>query len=762
MVYDTSAQSDNGQGTVAAPGSTTPDKPASLSETESRVAQISSLLSSLEEAASESGLSSGQRSGDEASAQRHENRLVQVRLGVANGLFAALFHRHPQTAAHSLRVALGCSTWALFANMDEETHDTLELAALMHDLGKIGVPDAILLKPGRLGSEERLVINRYRTAGIEILSSCCGSQRLLDAVRYAGNRFDGRDSDLPAKGKEIPLEARMVTIVDAFDSMTTDQVHRSAMPRERALKELFESAGTQFDPDLVKEFVDVLSQRQDIFSNLVVSRWLRELSSDEPHLPWHEPTSTPESSDPATAPQPMFERKLIEAMQDGVVFVDPQAKICLWNRGAQRLTGVSSGAATGHCLTPSLLELSDLEGRRISDDDCPVAKVLETRTQVRRRLLIMGRLGSPLAVDLHAVPVQSEDGTLHGATVVLHNAESEASLELKCEELHVETTKDPLTRVANRAEFDRMLALFIESHSKSELPCSLIMLDIDRFKNINDTYGHQAGDEAIITLANLLSGMSRSDDLVARYGGEEFVVLCADCDNPDAARRAEQFRRKLSQIQHACLGNRNFTASFGVTELQAGDTPESMLRRADRAMLMAKEQGRNQVVQLGNGMEKVAPKKRWWNFARFSSKPVMEVSLTTAVPIHVAIEKLRGFVSDHQAIVIATHGSRAELEISSEHISNDRRRGDRHVAFRVELDFYERQVERSSGGGLSSHKYTQTCIDLKVCPKQARSRRKADLAERARLVVRSIKAYLMAEEELAPNVSTTPQTDEQE
>jgi len=114
------------------------------------------------------------------------------------------------------------------------------------------------------------------------------------------------------------------------------------------------------------------------------------------------------------------------------------------------------------------------------------------------------------------------------------------------------------------------------------------MCDLDRFKLVNDTYGHQAGDEAIKCLASLLKSCCRPGDLVARYGGEEFVLLSADCDNAAAARRAEQIRKALSQIPQPKMDGRSVTVSFGVTEIQPGDTPETMLRRADRALLMAK------------------------------------------------------------------------------------------------------------------------------------------------------------------------------
>ncbi|MCH7752070.1 MAG: diguanylate cyclase [Planctomycetes bacterium] len=722
-------------------------KSSHQSATEHRVAEISSLLSSLAEAATESGLTTRQKVSRDVPKARHENRLVQVRLGIANSLYTALKHKHSPTAEHSLRVALGCSSWALFAELDDETRDTVELAALMHDIGKIGVPDGVLLKPSRLTSEEMVSVSQHHEMGLEILTNCCSSERVLNVVRYAGMRYDGQHNDLPAKGEDIPLEARMISIVDAFDSMTTDHVYRPAKSRECALSELFECAGKQFDPVLVKQFADVLSQRQDLLSSQVAARWLSDLSSRSAVLPWDfEEQAGLVKVESGKDPRPLFEQKLLDSMYDGVVFVDAQAKIRMWSKGAERMTGVSGGAATGRVFAPSLLDMCNAGSRRISDDACPVAKCIRTNAQLRQRLFLLGRQGEHVAVDLHAIPVQGLDGTVQGATIVLHDAQPEASLEEKCEALHAEVAKDPMTKIANRAEFDRMQALFIEAHQQAGMPCSLIMIDIDHFKRINDTFGHQAGDEAIITLVSLLTSKCRTGDLVARYGGEEFAVLCAGCTNASAARRAEQIRKQLSKTPHKCLGNKRITASFGVTELQAGDTSETMLRRSDRALLMAKQQGRNQVIQLGNGMEKEQPKKKWWSFGSLRTKPVVQTTLTTAVPIDVAIEKLKGFVSDHQAKIVATRENSVELEVSSEHVANNRRKGDRHAIYRVEMQFGEERVQRKNNTGLDAGQYAQTRIKLEIRPKRARSRRRADMAERARLILQSIKAYLMAKE----------------
>jgi len=715
--------------------------------TEHRVAEISALLSALEEVAVGSGLATEPPLSCDEQIAEHENHLAQVRLGIASSLFIALRHKHPQSASHCLRVALGCSSWAYHSALDDSQCDNLELAALLHDIGKIGVPDHVLLKPSRLTAEEELILVRHRELGLEILSGCCSSEYLLNVVRYATVRYDGKGSHLPASRSEIPLESRMIAIVDAFDSMTTDQVYRPARSRERALNELFEYAGKQFDPDLVKDFAHAMSGQQDLLTDKVAGRWLKDLATQQSSLPWQlQAPGVMRSESRGSEARSPFEEKLIDSMHDGVLFVDSQAKILLWNQGAQRLTGVRSDAVVGRQFTPKLLDMCNHGGKRLVQAACPIAQSLSSSTQQRQRLQIKGRQGEHVAIDLHCIPVYTTDGTLLGATVLLQDAQSVVSLEEKCQALHAEVSKDSMTRLANRAEFDRMQALYLEAHNKAKLPCSLIMIDIDHFKVINDTYGHQAGDEALIHLSSLMRRLCRDGDLVARYGGEEFAVLCADCGLVDAAHRAERIRRNLSETTHAQLGNHRLTASFGVTQLQSGDSPETMLRRADRALLMAKEQGRNQVVQLGEGMNSKQTSKKWWNFGKNRELPIVEKNVTTAVPIDIAIEKLRGFVSDHQAKIITTQDNYVELEISSAHVGMHRRSTDRSTSFSVALTLKEDHVEKQNHLSMASCMHARTCIQISIRPKRQRRRRKSDNAERARLIFQSLKAYLMAKE----------------
>jgi diguanylate cyclase (GGDEF)-like protein/putative nucleotidyltransferase with HDIG domain/PAS domain S-box-containing protein len=715
-----------------------------------RTAEVASLLQSLDEAAAQIG-----RSDSPVPTERQESNLVQARLGVASGLHTAMRCRDPGTASHCLRVALGCSSWAAVAELDPALRDALEVAALLHDVGKIGVPDKILLKPGRLSPEEAESMSRHTAMTVEILTNCGAPPDVTDIVRYAGARFDGHAPNQQLAGDAIPIGARMLSIVDAFDSMTTDHVYRPARSRERAIAELYRCAGTQFDPQLVRKFSELFAQDQNLLTQKLARHWLHCLSHPAGELPWEATargaTAAPSSTD---ATLPLFEKMLLENMHDGVLFVDADCRIVLWNTGIERLTGVSSQAARGRMFLPSLLDMFDTQHTRIDDDECPVARSIKTGVQSMGRVNIMGRQGRPIAVDLHTIPVRRSDGVMQGATVLLHDASSETTLEERCQALHLQVSKDPLTQVANRAEFDRMLVNFVTAHLELKLPCSLIMSDIDHFKHINDKFGHQAGDAAIITFASLLKSMCRSGDLVARYGGEEFAVLCADCSNASAARKAEGIRQRLAQLAHPYLGQKSITASFGVTELQAGDTPATMLRRADRALLQAKDQGRNQVVQLGGGMTEEKVKRSWWPFRGWTTHALVESTLKTAVPLEVAVQKLRGFVCDQNAKILSTSQNQLRLELTDKLSSNNRRSTDREVTFTIELLFSEKQVERTNTQGVVSGRSVETHVDVIIRPRRDRDRRNDTTMAKARGLLGSLKSYLMVmEHERAASLS---------
>ncbi len=717
-----------------------PIMPSATPETASeRLSALSSLLETLDEAPV---ADASPRAQAEAS---HENQLVQVRLGIASGLFAALRSKHGPTAAHCLRVAMGCTSWTLAMDMPDSARDEIEVAALLHDIGKIGVPDQILRKPSQLTRDEHALVEHHRRAGLEILRACTVSQEILEIVYYAGAWYDGARDGFDRFGEQLPMGARMLTIVDAFDAMTTDHVYRRAMSRDRAMAELFECAGRQFDPRLVKEYCALHTCDQMKLNSRVVRRWLYDLNPDNANSFWSRASA---QAPIGLAPvETMFQKTLLDSMHDAVVFVDTGRRISFWNRSAERMTGIPAASVLEKQWTPELVQMWDERDRDVTDANCPVAHVLRSRTQELRRLSISCRGAERLSVDAHVMSVIGTDGVSHGAALVLHDASSEISLAERVESLHAKATRDPLTQLANRAEFDRALAQFVTHHLEKQTPCSLIICDLDYFKKINDTYGHQAGDEALVGFAALLRRFHRGGDLVARYGGEEFVMLCADCDNATATDRAEEIRRELEQTSQSMLGGRNITASFGVTEVQDGDTPETMLRRADRALLQAKDLGRNTVVQLGSGISGVEVKKQkrgwfWW-LSGGTPDQILEQTLVTAVPLKVVVEKLKGFVADHHAEISKISDESVVLKLDGSLSDAFRRQDDRPVPFVIEMGFDEARIEKD---GLEGPGNLRTKIRVAIRPSRNRDRRRKHVVDRARKLLSSLKSYLMAHE----------------
>ncbi len=678
-------------------------------------------------------------------ALQFENQLVQVRLGLASSMFLALRGKHPPTASHSLRVAMSCSAWGLLLGMSEADRDELEIAGLLHDVGKITIPDAILLKPGGLTPEELRIVEGHRTAGVEILRGCCASNNILEAIRYAGTWQDGSRGMPDRKGDLLPPMARVISIVDAFDSMTTNQVFRRGMSRERAVAELFDGAGTQFDPQLVRDFCEYLSADQGKLMAAVCRRWLKELEPAAAQDFWKRGNVVPQSSERQR--DDVFQEKLLEHMHDAVIFVDVTRKIVLWNRAAERLTGIPVDSVLHQTWEPHLIRLSDEKSRPIPIEECPVMHGIVSGAQSFRRMRFAGRNGQSLTVDAHVIPVIGSHNNVHGATLLLRDASSQISLEERVQTLHVQASRDPLTRAANRAEFDRSLQQMVESHLERNLPCSLIIADIDHFKKVNDTYGHQAGDEVLVSYASLLQRHTRPGDLVARYGGEEFVILCADCDNHTATSRAEKIRQELGEMPQAVLNGQCITSSFGVTELQAGDTPQTMINRADRALYQAKENGRNTVVQLGSGIaakESKAPAAKeagWFSWILGGkSPPLVDRRLVTPVPMSLTAEKLKGFIADHHAELISVSPQNVVLRIDGEKLPN-RRTNDRAVAFLVELNF-----EENRGEGERRDESLRTLVRVQIRPRKDRDRRRQDSLQRAEQIISSLRSYLVAQD----------------
>lgn len=683
-------------------------------------------------------------------ATRFENDLAMVRLGVATSLFLALRSKHPPTASHCLRAAIACSAWSERLGLPEDVRDRIEVAALLHDIGKIGIPDSILKKPGKLTLEEQNTIELCPLLGVEILRGCTADQELLEIIRLGQTWYDGRREDDSPRCEALPLGSRMLSIVEAFDSMTTDHVYRPALSRERALAELAKFSGTQFDPNLARDYQRMLEDRPEVVHGVTIKRWLDKLRIAEPNQHWQASSVDNSHSKQKQHLVDGFFRQLMIHTHDGVAFIDQNGVVRAWNSALHQMTGVSADLACGMQWAPELIGLKKPDKKPVVANECPITTCLRQGGHSSHQLIVDAANSQTGLVNIRVSAVHDHQPGIKGIVAMFQDASTQANLEERVRDLNERVTRDPLTGVGNRAEFDRRLEELSDRARDGVSGFSMIICDIDRFKSINDTYGHPAGDEAIIRFSQIISDHSREGDLVARYGGEEFVLLCPACDNATAASRAEAIRVALESTPMSFFEGKSITASFGVTEYQEGDTPESVLARSDRALLRAKDNGRNRVIQLGvggfNTTTKIEPEGGGWFswLDRSSGASSKESKLSTPVPLDLVVEKLRGFVADHNADILRVGKNELEIRMTARFRVKDRRRSDHRMDFHVKMVLDEQHTShRTANGNLLQG--TETIIAVELKPVRIRDRRSSEEKQAAKQVLASLRSYLMAE-----------------
>ena len=198
--------------------------------------------------------------------------------------------------------------------------------------------------------------------------------------------------------------------------------------------------------------------------------------------------------------------------------------------------------------------------------------------------------GSIMLGELQVIPQVDDNGNVVQILGVTRDVSDRRHFE---DELNRLAVTDPLTGVWNRRQGDRLFVADLAEARRSGNAVSLLMVDIDGFKKVNDTHGHQVGDQVLVTISQILNDQLRSSDILARWGGDEFVILLPQCTSADAAVIAEKLRERVSATEIDGLGP--LTVSIGVAEMNTDDDRDSLLRWADIAMYRAKSGGRNAV-----------------------------------------------------------------------------------------------------------------------------------------------------------------------
>lgn len=311
-----------------------------------------------------------------------------------------------------------------------------------------------------------------------------------------------------------------------------------------------------------------------------------------------------------TALVPARVKLALDALAEGVVLMDDQGRVVLANTAFQATTGLDEEQLLGN-------RIAEWEWHRADDgrlaEDLPWLRALrDGRPQTGIGLQLRLADGSEHRFMVNASPIPGPDGRMRGVLATFDdvtelekkNAELEKALEelrrsrneirLQNQRLRVLATQDPLTGALNRRAFFEKFHGDLLKARRSKARISVIMADIDHFKRINDTFGHDMGDEVIRFIASLFQDALRSSDALCRYGGEEFCILLWDTDGEGALEKAEQLR---GAVESQTRFEFPVTCSFGVTSMYwETESAEALIKQADEALYEAKRGGRNRVV----------------------------------------------------------------------------------------------------------------------------------------------------------------------
>jgi diguanylate cyclase (GGDEF)-like protein/putative nucleotidyltransferase with HDIG domain len=549
-----------------------------------------------------------------ATAFENAEHLAQMRelyLASVKALAAAVDARDPYTRSHSARVAALARTIADEMRMSADQLRRVQLGALLHDIGKIGVPDAILNKPGPLTADEWVLMRTHPAVGGSILAAVEPLRDLVPIVKAHHERFDGAGYPDELAGDSVPLEAYVVAAADAFEVIVSRRAYKQAQSVEFACAELVRCRGTQFHPDVVDAFLRVIDR-----DRLQGAAYLRRVGAieeaDMENVPG--PGGVLEqfaASAHAHGRQLAILQRLASEIS-AVLDIDTLAQRLL------RIVCESMGYENGFLLTLDDKHESLVVRAAVGPSEPYVGQLLRRGVGISWWVIEHGQLqnvtdaqvdprfyGPPNIQSVLVVPLQLGEERVGALGIESPRSEAfgredeelltavshQVAAAIRVAKLHqaakTAAATDPLTGLPNRRTFFTRLGTALEGDPL--VPVTVAVLDVNGLKQLNDQFGHGVGDEALIRIGEMLSAGVRDGDTVARIGGDEFAILF-----PGAPLFAAErvMRRVASNIAEGTLadGKRLPTIAWGVAD--ASDRPitvDALVDAADRAMYRHKQ-----------------------------------------------------------------------------------------------------------------------------------------------------------------------------
>lgn len=486
--------------------------------------------------------------------------LTKLHLATIESLTMAIDAKDPATRGHIQRVRVLAEGLGRAVGYPEDQMEGLKAAALLHDIGKLAVPEHILSKPGKLSSAEYSKVMIHPVVAADILSNVEFPYEVVPIVKHHHEKFDGTGYPAGLRGEDIPLGARILTVVDCYDALTTSRPYRPRFNREQAVELMRRESGRTFDPELLDKFIAIIE---------TIEEALPAVNSRKVPLIDIEPMPTGRMLEPsfAVGARTRTEKALrdISAAQREVLSL---YEISQTLGSTLKLSEVLPIVATKlenvanfTTLVIYLAEGNELRAAHVIGKNAEALKFAEMNIGeggagwvAQHRQVLIG--GSPLA-DLERVigtaatayrstaifPLVREE-TLIG-TLALYSEEDRG---YSADEVRLlETiTNHAAAAVHNALAFERtqesaltdnltglpnsryMYSFFDQEQSRAErhgYPLVLMMMDLDGFKRINDTYGHHVGDEILRRVAHIARNQLRTGDTLIRYAGDEFVAI---------------------------------------------------------------------------------------------------------------------------------------------------------------------------------------------------------------------------------------------
>ncbi len=290
-------------------------------------------------------------------------------------------------------------------------------------------------------------------------------------------------------------------------------------------------------------------------------------------------------------------QEVLNNLYEGVYFLDTDRTISFWNQGAERITGYVAPEVIGRPCADDILCHLDQEGSSLCQEECPAARTLKDGEAREADVFLLHKNGHRVPVRIRVAPILDAGGRIIGAVEVFADNSSPETLRQRIDLLEKLTGLDPLTQLPNRRRLEEEIQARLAETQRYGLTFGILFADIDRFKTVNDTFGHATGDEVLKMVGNTMLNALRPFDIAGRWGGEEFLAVVVNVDMETLAGVAERMRSLVAQsrLPHED-GNITVTLSVGATLVLPGDDGEALLKRADKGLYRSKAGGRNQVT----------------------------------------------------------------------------------------------------------------------------------------------------------------------